>query len=135
MSNVITVEYRGRKVTLLQLSELTDINECTLASRYRKGDRGEHLVRPLYDGKRDANDDDSSPANADPRRRQIQEDERSRRQDRRQQNETKRKEAIDAHRAAFSKPLIASDLLSEQERAEIRANVVGRQRWYSMTST
>lgn len=44
-TNNIFVEYKGNKVTLSQLSQLTGIARTTLLGRYQKGDRGERLVR------------------------------------------------------------------------------------------
>lgn len=41
------VEYEGRKVSLSQLAELTKINREILYLRYRRGDRGSNLVRPV----------------------------------------------------------------------------------------
>ena len=44
----IFTEYNGQNVTLLELSELLNIPYSTLHARYRKGERGERLFRPLY---------------------------------------------------------------------------------------
>ena len=43
----IKVDYKGEEVTLLELSERTGIKRATLATRYRFGDRGERLWRPV----------------------------------------------------------------------------------------
>ena len=43
----ISVEYNGERVTLTKLSRLTGIDRPTIYSRYRAGDRGERLWRPL----------------------------------------------------------------------------------------
>lgn len=45
-TNNVFVEYKGKKVTLSQLSQLTGIARTTLLGRYKKGNRGESLVRP-----------------------------------------------------------------------------------------
>jgi len=44
---VIKVDYQGEVLTLLELSERTGIKRATLATRYRFGDRGERLWRPV----------------------------------------------------------------------------------------
>ena len=44
---VIRVDYHGEELTLLELSERTGIKRATLATRYRFGDRGEQLWRPV----------------------------------------------------------------------------------------
>ena len=44
---VIKIDYRGEKISLLELSERTGIKRGTLANRYRFGDRGERLWRPV----------------------------------------------------------------------------------------
>ena len=41
------VEYEGRIVTIAELAEITGINKATLRTRFRLGDRGERLTRPL----------------------------------------------------------------------------------------
>lgn len=134
-----TVEFEGRRVTLSQLAKLTGINVTTLQSRHREGDRGARLVRPVHS--KEADPQSRSHANADIEAskqnrtfRQLKEGERLQRaREIRERNERRRKEAIDAHKRAFSEPLIAKELLSEREREEIRAKVVGRQRWFSMS--
>ena len=45
-----TMEFRGKKVTLSELAEMTGIKRTTLATRYRNGDRGERLWRPKEHG-------------------------------------------------------------------------------------
>lgn len=45
MSRVKLVEYKGEKVTLGNLSELTGIKKETLVARYKKGKRGEELIK------------------------------------------------------------------------------------------
>lgn len=45
--NNIIVEYQGRKMTLSEAAELSGINYDTLIRRYRAGDRGERLFRPV----------------------------------------------------------------------------------------
>lgn len=42
----ITVNYQGRNVTLIELSEILGIPYTTIWSRYNRGDRGEDLIRP-----------------------------------------------------------------------------------------
>jgi hypothetical protein len=48
-STNIVVEYNEEKMTLPELSEICNIPYATLRARYKKGDRGETLVRPLED--------------------------------------------------------------------------------------
>lgn len=45
-SNII-VEYKGKQMTLIELSELTGINYGCLFRRYKRGNRDEYLVRPI----------------------------------------------------------------------------------------
>ena len=47
--NNILVEYNNKKLTLVEVSEETGINEQLLYTRYYRGDRGERLFRPLKD--------------------------------------------------------------------------------------
>jgi len=47
LNDPIRVEYKGRKVTMAELSELTGIKRGTLLTRWRFGDRGEELWRPV----------------------------------------------------------------------------------------
>lgn len=44
----ITVEYNNKKITLIELSEITGINHKVLYARYKRGDRGKRLTRPPY---------------------------------------------------------------------------------------
>jgi len=46
-SSNIVVEFEGERVTLMQLSERTEINYGTLIGRYKRGDRGEKLTRAV----------------------------------------------------------------------------------------
>lgn len=46
-SNNIIIEYNNEYLTLKQLSEKININYQTLFGRYRKGDRGNVLTRPI----------------------------------------------------------------------------------------
>ena len=43
----VRIDYNGQYVLLAELSELTGIKITTLLSRYRKGDRGDMLFRPV----------------------------------------------------------------------------------------
>lgn len=43
----LAVEYEGKTMTLVEVSELTGIEYGTLSRRFQSGDRGERLVRPL----------------------------------------------------------------------------------------
>ena len=45
-SNVI-VEYNGNKITIKELSELLNISYGCLIARYKRGDRGDKLIRPV----------------------------------------------------------------------------------------
>lgn len=45
-SNVY-IDYKGKKITLIELSEITKLPYHTLSRRYHKGDRGDELIRPL----------------------------------------------------------------------------------------
>jgi uncharacterized OB-fold protein len=42
----VRVEHNGDEVNLVELAKLTGIAYSTLQNRYRRGDRGEKLVRP-----------------------------------------------------------------------------------------
>lgn len=44
--NNILVEYQGKMITLVELSEITGINYGCLNARYRRGERGDYLIRP-----------------------------------------------------------------------------------------
>lgn len=44
--NNVVVQYKGEKVCLSEAAELSGLNFELLKSRYRRGDRGEHLFRP-----------------------------------------------------------------------------------------
>ena len=46
-SNNRLVEYEGNLITLTEASELSGINYGTLRSRYKQGDRGDKLFRPV----------------------------------------------------------------------------------------
>lgn len=43
----IMVKYNGEKICLTEAAEKSGINHNTLIDRYRHGDRGEHLFRPV----------------------------------------------------------------------------------------
>ena len=43
----VHIEYGGRSVCLSEAAELSGINAMTLSCRYRKGDRGDRLFRPV----------------------------------------------------------------------------------------
>lgn len=45
-SNIL-VEYKGKEITLMELSELANIPYTRLRDRYKRGDRGDKLLRPL----------------------------------------------------------------------------------------
>lgn len=45
--NNILVEFQNRLVTLGELSEITGVAWTTLKDRYKRGDRGDYLVRPV----------------------------------------------------------------------------------------
>ena len=42
------IDYQGKKVTLNELSKITNISYDTLLHRHSNGDRGEDLWRPIY---------------------------------------------------------------------------------------
>lgn len=45
--NNIIVEYEGEKITLMKLSEITNISYGCLTSRYKRGYRGEELIKQV----------------------------------------------------------------------------------------
>lgn len=45
--NTIHILFRGKDMTLSELSELTGISRSTIEMRYGRGDRGDRLGRPL----------------------------------------------------------------------------------------
>ena len=47
INDPILIEYEGRTVTITELSEILGIKRQTILTRYRVGDRGERLWRPL----------------------------------------------------------------------------------------
>ena len=47
INDPILIEYEGRTVTITELSEIIGIRRQTILTRYRVGDRGERLWRPL----------------------------------------------------------------------------------------
>lgn len=46
-STNVKIEYDNESITLIELSEITKIPYKTLNMRYRRGDRGDYLVRPI----------------------------------------------------------------------------------------
>jgi hypothetical protein len=44
-SNIL-VPYNGKEITLIELSEITGLTYSCLNARYKRGDRGEYLIRP-----------------------------------------------------------------------------------------
>ena len=46
-STNIIVEYKNKKITLMQLSEIVKIKYATLNQRYSRGDRGKRLIRKV----------------------------------------------------------------------------------------
>lgn len=45
----IKTQYNGKEMTLIEISEITNIPHKTLIDRYHRGDRGDRLIRPLTD--------------------------------------------------------------------------------------
>lgn len=52
-SNSVLVEMDGKEFRFPELAEETGIKEDVLRSRYKRGDRGEHLIRPIRNYSRD----------------------------------------------------------------------------------
>lgn len=64
--------------------------------------------------------------------REREESEKRRRAQRRLERERRIAEIRAEHDRLMSEPLISRDLLSDEERAAIHANVKGRQRWFGI---
>ena len=43
----IKTQYNGKEMTLIEISEITNIPYVTLNDRYHRGDRGDRLIRPV----------------------------------------------------------------------------------------
>ena len=50
-STNILIEYKEQNITLIELSEITNIPYMTLRDRYYRGDRGDRLIRPVRKNK------------------------------------------------------------------------------------
>jgi hypothetical protein len=137
----ILVEYNGELISLLELAERTGINRKTLQARYAANLRGEALIAPPVrtGGKRvegrapRLSKDCATAREMSDLRRENEQSKFQRSLSIRERQEQRRREMQAEHQRAFSQPLISSELLTDQEREEIRERVKGRQRWYQFS--
>lgn len=131
------LDIAGRRYTLREAARVYSLQYATVMDRYRKGDRGVWAVRPLDKGGKA-----KAGTNTDLAQMNVERD--TKRALARRAYEAKRAKA-DAralrlrqiraqHAAELARPLIATHLLSRQERAQIRQSIVGRQRWWTVDS-
>lgn len=124
-----TVDYHGEVLTLAQLSACTGLSKDCLDRRYRQGDRGERLWRPLDSMKRSAGTHGAEATNI---KREQQAAQHARIQTRQQRERQAQERARVERDAELGRALIAVELLSSEERREIHESVIGRQRWFSI---
>ena len=134
------VDYYGNSVSLRQLATLTGIKQCTLKARHDIGDRGERLWRPLDPAARTKTVNAEQRTDLEDGKRVLhsKRDQDRQRQSTRDDRNRLRAEHLAAIRAAHAEamkqPLIAADLISTGEREAIRANVIGKQRFWTVDS-
>jgi len=136
-------DYHGKSLTLGELASATGIKRATLQRRYEEGDRDAHLWRPLERMRSHSNAVDTFSQRADLQaqrcaehsKRERQRQEQAARNERNRMRAERLADAKRQHAEAFAQPLIAADLLSKREREAIRANVIGKQRFWTLDSS
>lgn len=125
------VELDGEQLTLRQLARRSGIAYPTLCRRWHTGDRGEDLIRPLSPGRQSKQQVDLAEM-----RNTKRELLRQRHLAKLAKEETRRKQLCELREQRvelLTRPLISADLLTGDERQQIRSAITGRrQRWSAL---
>lgn len=130
-------EIHGERLSLRQAAKRYGLEYATVADRWRKGDRGERLVRALDKGNARApgTNTDLAQMNAErDSKRDLQRKAHAAREARETARRARLLAARAAHAAELARPFISAELLSDEERRRVRQSIVGRQRWWTVDS-
>lgn len=127
------VEIDGEQFTLRQLAMRSGIAYPTLCRRWHTGDRGADIIRPLHPGRQTKQQIDLADMHTT--RRDLKRQLRQAKLVKEEAQRARLRELREQRAALLARPLIAANLLSGEEREEIRQSIVGRQRWWTADSS
>lgn len=126
------IEIDGEFFTLRQLATRSGIAYPTICRRWSTGDRGTDIIRPLHPGRQTKQQIDLAQMHETKRdSKRLQREAKRAKEDAQQ---ARLRELREQRAALLARPLIAANLLSGEEREQIRQSIVGRQRWWTVDS-